>query len=178
MTSVERVVEYAELESEAPWEMDKRPPGDWPQTGSIVFDRVNFSYSAKEPLVLKNLSVVFSSREKVLVFIPTCVRLVKCTACDLICTQCRRCGVILFHVALFPNQLLKGQHIVLLNLEDYSICDSWNTYHVIKTIQVDPFVSNLHFELPDSDNCLFSIREMGDRERGRERERGGQRRRK
>ncbi|CAG5865642.1 unnamed protein product [Menidia menidia] len=65
MTSVERVVEYAELESEAPWETDKQPPDDWPKTGSITFDRVNFSYSAGQPLVLKNLSVVFTSREKV-----------------------------------------------------------------------------------------------------------------
>uniref|UniRef100_UPI0037E906A4 ATP-binding cassette sub-family C member 4-like n=1 Tax=Semicossyphus pulcher TaxID=241346 RepID=UPI0037E906A4 len=65
MTSVERVVEYAELESEAPWETDKQPPPEWPKTGSITFDRVNFSYSASEPLVLKNLSVVFTPREKV-----------------------------------------------------------------------------------------------------------------
>uniref|UniRef100_A0A4W6FYM0 Multidrug resistance-associated protein 4 n=1 Tax=Lates calcarifer TaxID=8187 RepID=A0A4W6FYM0_LATCA len=65
MTSVERVVEYAELESEAPWETDKQPPHDWPKTGSITFDRVNYSYSASEPLVLKNLTVVFTSREKV-----------------------------------------------------------------------------------------------------------------
>ncbi|XP_029968450.1 multidrug resistance-associated protein 4-like [Salarias fasciatus] len=65
MTSVERVVEYAELESEAPWETDKQPPSDWPKTGFISFDRVNFSYSASEPLVLKNLNVVFTSKEKV-----------------------------------------------------------------------------------------------------------------
>uniref|UniRef100_A0A3Q3G2R2 Multidrug resistance-associated protein 4 n=1 Tax=Labrus bergylta TaxID=56723 RepID=A0A3Q3G2R2_9LABR len=65
MTSVERIVEYAELESEAPWETDKQPPPDWPKTGSITFDRVNFSYSASEPLVLKNLTVVFTPREKV-----------------------------------------------------------------------------------------------------------------
>uniref|UniRef100_A0A3B4WDB0 ATP binding cassette subfamily C member 4 (PEL blood group) n=1 Tax=Seriola lalandi dorsalis TaxID=1841481 RepID=A0A3B4WDB0_SERLL len=65
MTSVERVVEYAELEREAPWETDKKPPHDWPKTGSITFDRVNFSYSASDPLVLKNLTVVFTSREKV-----------------------------------------------------------------------------------------------------------------
>uniref|UniRef100_A0A7N8WJ41 Multidrug resistance-associated protein 4 n=1 Tax=Mastacembelus armatus TaxID=205130 RepID=A0A7N8WJ41_9TELE len=65
MTSVERVVEYAELESEAPWETDKQPPLDWPETGSITFDKVNFSYDASEPLVLKNLTVLFTSREKV-----------------------------------------------------------------------------------------------------------------
>lgn len=43
---------------------------------------------------------------------------------------------------------------MLLNLRDYTICDSWNTYHVIKSVQVDPFVSRMHFELPDGDNHL------------------------
>ena len=55
---------------------------------------------------------------------------------------------------------------MLLHLQDYTICDSWNTYHVIKTVQVDPFVSNLHFELPDDDNYLFSIRAREEAERG------------
>uniref|UniRef100_A0A3P9HVL2 Multidrug resistance-associated protein 4 n=1 Tax=Oryzias latipes TaxID=8090 RepID=A0A3P9HVL2_ORYLA len=64
MTSVERVVEYAELESEAQWETDFQPPEDWPQTGTVTFDRVNFSYSVSEPLVLKDLSVTFASKEK------------------------------------------------------------------------------------------------------------------
>jgi len=108
MTSVERVVEYAELDSEAPWETDKQPPDDWPQTGSITFDRVNFSYSASEPSVLKNLSVVFASREKVLVFIPTRACSVECAAWDLICSRSRSCAVILFYVALFSKSIIKG----------------------------------------------------------------------
>uniref|UniRef100_A0A8C5FNE8 Multidrug resistance-associated protein 4-like n=1 Tax=Gadus morhua TaxID=8049 RepID=A0A8C5FNE8_GADMO len=65
MTSVERVVEYTQLESEGAWETNTQPPPDWPANGSITFDRVNFSYSSQEPLVLKNLNVVISSREKV-----------------------------------------------------------------------------------------------------------------
>ncbi|XP_072300703.1 ATP-binding cassette sub-family C member 4-like isoform X3 [Eucyclogobius newberryi] len=65
MTSVERVVEYAKLESEASWETDTRPPSDWPKTGSITFDKVNFSYGPSKPFVLKNLNITFSSREKV-----------------------------------------------------------------------------------------------------------------
>lgn len=65
MTSVERVVEYTELESEAPWETDKHPSPDWPRCGCITFDRVNFSYSADGPVVLKNMTAVFRSREKV-----------------------------------------------------------------------------------------------------------------
>ncbi|KAK2888852.1 hypothetical protein Q8A67_014227 [Cirrhinus molitorella] len=65
MTSVERVVEYTELESEAPWETDKRPPPDWPNRGLITFDRVNFSYSSDGPVILKNISAMFRPKEKV-----------------------------------------------------------------------------------------------------------------
>ncbi|XP_056145091.1 ATP-binding cassette sub-family C member 4-like [Lampris incognitus] len=65
MTSVERVVEYTQLETEAPWETNKQPPPSWPKNGSITFDQVSFSYSANGPLVLNNLTAVFRSKEKV-----------------------------------------------------------------------------------------------------------------
>ncbi|XP_022602217.1 LOW QUALITY PROTEIN: multidrug resistance-associated protein 4-like [Seriola dumerili] len=65
MTSVERVVEYTELESEAPWETQKRPPPDWPRKGLVTFDRVNFSYSGDGPPVLHELKATFRPKEKV-----------------------------------------------------------------------------------------------------------------
>lgn len=65
MTSVERVVEYTELESEAPWETKKRPPPEWPSRGMVTFNRVNFSYSSDGPLVLKDISATFQPSEKV-----------------------------------------------------------------------------------------------------------------
>lgn len=65
MTSVERVVEYTELESEAPWETQKRPPPDWPSKGLVTFDNVSFSYSDDSPPVLHNLKAMFRPREKV-----------------------------------------------------------------------------------------------------------------
>lgn len=65
MTSVERVVEYTELESEAPWETQKRPPPDWPRRGHITFEQVNFSYSKDGPLVLKNITATIKPKEKV-----------------------------------------------------------------------------------------------------------------
>ncbi|XP_008276233.1 ATP-binding cassette sub-family C member 4 [Stegastes partitus] len=65
MTSVERVVEYTELESEAPWETQKRPPPNWPSKGLVTFDQVSFSYSPEGPLVLHNLSAMFRPKEKV-----------------------------------------------------------------------------------------------------------------
>ncbi|XP_061546477.1 multidrug resistance-associated protein 4 [Phycodurus eques] len=65
MTSVERVVEYTELDSEAPWETQKRPPPDWPSKGRVTFDGVSFSYSTDGPKVLHNLKVTFQPKEKV-----------------------------------------------------------------------------------------------------------------
>ncbi|XP_028724042.1 multidrug resistance-associated protein 4 [Peromyscus leucopus] len=65
MISVERVIEYTDLEKEAPWEYQKRPPPGWPHEGVIVFDNMNFTYSLDGPLVLKHLTALIRSREKV-----------------------------------------------------------------------------------------------------------------
>ncbi|XP_009190354.1 multidrug resistance-associated protein 4 isoform X5 [Papio anubis] len=65
MISVERVIEYTDLEKEAPWEYQKRPPPTWPHEGVIIFDNVNFMYSLDGPLVLKHLTALIKSREKV-----------------------------------------------------------------------------------------------------------------
>ncbi|RVE75296.1 hypothetical protein OJAV_G00015460 [Oryzias javanicus] len=65
MTSVERVVEYTELQSEAPWETQKRPPPDWPSKGLVTFDQVSFSYSEDDQPVLHNLKAMFRPQEKV-----------------------------------------------------------------------------------------------------------------
>lgn len=65
MISVERVIEYTELEREAPWDSDKCPPPEWPSEGVIAFENLSFAYSIDGPLVLKHLSAVIKSKEKV-----------------------------------------------------------------------------------------------------------------
>ncbi|XP_072240641.1 ATP-binding cassette sub-family C member 4-like [Leuresthes tenuis] len=65
MTSVERVVEYADLESEGPLETQRRPPSDWPSHGLVVFNQVNFSYRTEGPLVLKDINATFQPSEKI-----------------------------------------------------------------------------------------------------------------
>ncbi|XP_015272616.1 PREDICTED: multidrug resistance-associated protein 4 [Gekko japonicus] len=65
MISVERVLEYTELEKEAPWESDKHPPPQWPTEGVIAFENVSFTYSLDGPLVLRHLSALIKSKEKV-----------------------------------------------------------------------------------------------------------------
>ncbi|XP_027412883.1 multidrug resistance-associated protein 4-like [Bos indicus x Bos taurus] len=65
MMSVERVIEYTDLEKEAPWELEYRPPPFWPPDGRISFFSVNFRYNSDSPLVLRNLETSIYSREKV-----------------------------------------------------------------------------------------------------------------
>uniref|UniRef100_A0A5F8HI53 Multidrug resistance-associated protein 4 n=1 Tax=Monodelphis domestica TaxID=13616 RepID=A0A5F8HI53_MONDO len=65
MISVERVIEYTNIENEAPWESKKPPPAAWPHEGVIIFDNVNFAYSVDGPVILKHLTVLIKSREKV-----------------------------------------------------------------------------------------------------------------
>ena len=65
MISVERGIEYIDLEKEAPWELEYRPPPSWPHEGEINFQNMNFRYSLDGPLVLKNLGMSIDPREKV-----------------------------------------------------------------------------------------------------------------
>ncbi|PNF34508.1 hypothetical protein B7P43_G10749 [Cryptotermes secundus] len=67
MTSVERVLEYTEVEKEPPLESphDRKPPDSWPSQGVIVFDRIFLAYSKNEASVLKNISFVIRPGEKV-----------------------------------------------------------------------------------------------------------------
>ncbi|KAM8873545.1 ATP-binding cassette sub-family C member 4-like isoform 1-T1 [Synchiropus picturatus] len=65
MTSVERVVEYTTLKSEAPWQTHIRPPPQWPAQGAVTFNQVNFSYSRDEPLILKDINATIKAKEKV-----------------------------------------------------------------------------------------------------------------
>ncbi|XP_029460595.1 multidrug resistance-associated protein 4 [Rhinatrema bivittatum] len=65
MISAERVLEYTQLEKEADWESQKRPPADWPHQGMIAFENVNFTYSLDGPLVLKHLTALIRPKEKV-----------------------------------------------------------------------------------------------------------------
>jgi ATP-binding cassette subfamily C (CFTR/MRP) protein 4 len=65
MISVERVIEYTDLEKEASWELEYRPPPSWPNEGLISFINVNFRHKSDGPLVLKNVGMPIGPGEKV-----------------------------------------------------------------------------------------------------------------
>ncbi|XP_057563819.1 ATP-binding cassette sub-family C member 4-like [Hippopotamus amphibius kiboko] len=65
MISVERVIEYTDLEKEAPWQHQTHPRKFWLHEGRISFYRVNFTYSLNGPLVLMDLTADIKPGEKV-----------------------------------------------------------------------------------------------------------------
>lgn len=68
MTSVERVVEYSKLESEAALETDEahRPANEnWPEDGAITFDKLSLRYSRTGHAVLKDLNLQIRASEKI-----------------------------------------------------------------------------------------------------------------
>ncbi|XP_033099970.1 multidrug resistance-associated protein 4-like [Anneissia japonica] len=65
MTSTERVLEYTDIESEAPLEYDFKPTSDWPRYGFISFENVSLCYFNGGPTVLKELSCCIQAQEKV-----------------------------------------------------------------------------------------------------------------
>ena len=69
MTSVERILEYCQLDQEPPAQVQPkdRPPVNWPSQGHIVFKNVSMSHSNRSdaPLALNNISLTIYSGEKV-----------------------------------------------------------------------------------------------------------------
>ncbi|KAL6124597.1 hypothetical protein ACLB2K_077109 [Fragaria x ananassa] len=66
MISVERILQYSNLTSEAPLVIeDSKPPINWPQVGTICFKNLQIRYAEHLPSVLKNISCTFPGQKKV-----------------------------------------------------------------------------------------------------------------
>ncbi|PRQ56696.1 putative xenobiotic-transporting ATPase [Rosa chinensis] len=66
MISVERILQYSNLTSEAALVIeDSKPPMNWPQVGTICFKNLQIRYAEHLPSVLKNISCTFPGQNKV-----------------------------------------------------------------------------------------------------------------
>lgn len=66
IVSVERVLEYARLPSEAPDIISKnRPPASWPSKGAVSFNHYSTRYRQGLDLVLKDVNLNIESHEKI-----------------------------------------------------------------------------------------------------------------
>ncbi|PPQ74022.1 hypothetical protein CVT26_006961 [Gymnopilus dilepis] len=68
MNAVERVLHYAELESEGDPTTPNDPPPNWPSKGGIEFKNVDMAYREGLPLVLKDVSFSVQPGEKARTF--------------------------------------------------------------------------------------------------------------
>lgn len=68
MTSVERILQFTELEKEGPFESNPtdKPSSNWPSKGEIKFDRVSLRYSESDPPVLKSIHFIIEPGMKVI----------------------------------------------------------------------------------------------------------------
>ncbi|XP_019082507.1 PREDICTED: ABC transporter C family member 9-like [Camelina sativa] len=66
MISVERILQYSKIPSEAPLVIDDhRPLDNWPNVGSIVFRDLQVRYAEHFPAVLKNITCEFPGGKKI-----------------------------------------------------------------------------------------------------------------
>ncbi|ESW10908.1 hypothetical protein PHAVU_009G248400 [Phaseolus vulgaris] len=66
MVSVERIKQFTNLPSEAPWKMaDSSPPKNWPSHGHIELNNLQVRYRPNTPLVLKGVSLTIEGGEKI-----------------------------------------------------------------------------------------------------------------
>ena len=65
MTSVERVMSYAQLTSEPGYATNELPPDSWPSLGSLSLQDVSLRYADNFPRVLKDVSLHIQAKEKV-----------------------------------------------------------------------------------------------------------------
>ncbi|KAJ1947623.1 hypothetical protein GGF37_000206, partial [Kickxella alabastrina] len=66
LNSVERVVEYLDVEPEAPVTIpDRVPPVEWPSNGRISVENLELKYAENQPPVIRGISFEVQPREKV-----------------------------------------------------------------------------------------------------------------
>ncbi|XP_030451407.2 ABC transporter C family member 14-like [Syzygium oleosum] len=66
MVSVERIKQFANIPSEAAWEIkDRLPPPNWPSRGNIDLEDLQVRYRTNTPLVLKGITLSIHGGEKI-----------------------------------------------------------------------------------------------------------------
>ncbi|KAJ0037798.1 hypothetical protein Pint_23652 [Pistacia integerrima] len=66
MISVERILQFTNIPSEAPLEIkDCRPDSEWPTSGNIELKNLHVQYTASLPMILKGITCTFPGEKKI-----------------------------------------------------------------------------------------------------------------
>lgn len=71
LVALERIREYCELDTEAPWEIpEEKPEVEWPRQGLVQFKSYSTRYRTGLDLVLNDISCTINPGEKVFIIAP------------------------------------------------------------------------------------------------------------
>lgn len=64
--ALERLNEYMHIDQEAEWEIGgSLPPGPWPPSGAVTFEKFSARYRPDQPVILHNVSATIAPGEKI-----------------------------------------------------------------------------------------------------------------
>ncbi|CAG7835020.1 unnamed protein product, partial [Allacma fusca] len=170
MTSVERALEYSKLKPEAPLEstQDKKPPKDWPKSGSVRFQNVYLAYEDTD--VLKNLSFEMKDKEKIGIVGRTGAGKSTIIAALFRMTEPRgdvfidniRINDIGLHdlrknVSIIPQDPVLFSGTIRYNLDPFDQFKDDELWQVIEEVELKEAVPALDFKVSDGDCSIITI---------------------
>lgn len=158
MTSIERLLEYARLPSEAALESapDAQPPANWPSKGAIQIEKLNFRYTPAGDFVLRDLQLSIAAQEKIGIvgrtgagkssLIQAIFRLAELDGAILIDdVDIRRLGLhdLRRNISIIPQDPILFSGTLRFNLDPFGERSEVELWRALEQVELRPFVAGL-----------------------------------
>ncbi|XP_029383998.1 canalicular multispecific organic anion transporter 2 isoform X2 [Echeneis naucrates] len=157
IVAVERVKEYSETKTEAPWEVeDKKPPPEWPMEGNVQFQDYSVRYREGLDLVLKKLNLSVQGGEKIGIVGRTgagkssmtlCLfRLLEAAAGEITIDRVKIAEIGLHDLrsklTIIPQEPVLFSGTLRMNLDPFDQCSDEDVWKALEHCHLHKFVSN------------------------------------
>ncbi|XP_040885254.1 ATP-binding cassette sub-family C member 3 isoform X2 [Toxotes jaculatrix] len=157
IVAVERVKEYSETKTEAPWEVeDKKPPPEWPMEGNVQFQDYSVRYREGLDLVLRNLTLNVKGGEKIGIVGRTgagkssmtlCLfRLLEAAAGEITIDEVKISEIGLHDLrsklTIIPQEPVLFSGTLRMNLDPFEQCSDEEVWKALEHSHLHKFVSN------------------------------------
>ncbi|XP_030759733.1 multidrug resistance-associated protein 4-like [Sitophilus oryzae] len=164
LTSVERVLQYTQLENEGPFETpsDRKPKGTWPKAGKIEFRQMSLIYVQGEPPVLKELDFEILPGEKIGIvgrtgagkssLISALFRLAPIEGqiiIDGIDTKTLGLNDLRKKISIIPQEPVLFSATLRYNLDPFNEFDDKLLWNVLEEVELKDLVNNLDFQVSE-----------------------------
>ncbi|XP_031568469.1 multidrug resistance-associated protein 1-like [Actinia tenebrosa] len=171
IVAVERVKEYSQTPTEAPWIIPGyRPPLEWPQEGNIDVDGLGLRYRNGQPFVLHNVSCQIDGGEKVGIVGRTgagkstlsmaLFRILECNMGKIIIDNIDISKIGLHdlrtRITIIPQDPILFSGTIRMNLDPFNHHDDEELWRVLEVVHLKSYVSGLQ------DGLQYTVQEGGD----------------